>query len=534
MGTASGSNGKQRDWKRRESLGSALTQVALVALLLGGAVTFVVHRGQVRQETETRLKAAQSLAQRGNPADLAKALQELEGLFAVDADVYGAHVLAADIHAVLWLDHHQPSSEALAREHLARAESLESKDSERYGARVVRAWVTLSEGKASEAAETLKGLRERGASNSKLWLAQARADQALGNLQGARQAYARATDGAWKDPRFATAYGEALLEEGLFVQAGEALGRATAANPDHLQARLTGALAHLYLRQKLNEVERTLQDIQAREAELSPALKARALATRAELALSRGNPDAALRDADAALALHPGEPYALFGRAKALAAKKDPSARAAFEAAVAKRKTAPLFYIEGAKTLQQAADTSGALALLDAYEATFRGVQVSAAEGKTVSALERDDRYWLARGNVLEAANRPDEALAAYEHALAVKGPQQARAQYAKGALLLARKDYAGAKEVLAGVTPDNGTSSVPEAYTAMAELLFAQGDYATGCQHHYFALSRARGRGVPTEQLQAQAAEISKQLTDAGQAKMAQAWKAEAEALLK
>ncbi|MDC0714903.1 cellulose synthase [Stigmatella sp. ncwal1] len=534
MGTASGSNDGQRDWKRRESLGSALTQVALVALLLGGAVTFVVHRGQVRQETETHLKAAQSLAQRGNPADLSKALQELEALFAVDADVYGAHALAADIHAVLWLDHHQPASEAPAREHLARAEALESKDSERYGARVVRAWVTLSEGKTAEAAETLKVLRERGASNPKLWLAQARTDQALGNLQGARQAYARATEGAWKDPRFATAYGEALLQEGLFVQAGEALGRATAANPDHLQARLTGALAHLYVREKSAEVERTLQDIQAREAELSPSLKARALATRAELALSRNNPEAALRDADAALALYPGEPYALFGRAKALAEKKDPGARAAFESAVAKRKTAPLFAIEGAKALQQAGDTPGALALLDTYEATFRGVQVNAAEGKTVSALERDDRYWLARGNVLEAANRQDEALAAYEHALAVKGPQQARAQYAKGALLLARKDYTGAKEVLAGVTPDNGASSVPEAYTAMAELLFAQGDYATGCQHHYFALSRAQGRGVPTEELQAQAAAISKQLTDAGQAKMAQAWKAEAEALLK
>lgn len=534
MGMASGSSGGQRDWKQRESLGSALVQVALVAVLLGAAVTFVVHRGRVRRDTDVHLKAAQGLAQRGNPADLTKALQELDALFALDADVYGAHALAADLHAALWLEHHQPASEAPAREHLARAESLESKDAERYGARVVRAWVTLSEGKAPEAAGMLKALRERGASNPKLWLVQARTDQALGNLQAARQAYARATDGAWKDPRFATAYGEALLQEGLFAQAGEALGRATSANPDHLQARLTAGLATLALHGRPDEVERTLQDLQAREAELSPALKARALATRAELALARGNPDAALQAADAALAASPKEPYALFARAKALTAKKDPGARAAFEAAAAQHKTAPLFYFEGAKALQQLGDNAGALALIDGYEATFRNIQVSASEGKTVSALDRDDRYWLTRGNVLEAAGRQDEALTAYEQALAVKGPQQARAQYAKGALLLARKDYEGAKAVLTSVTPDNGTSSVPEAYTAMAELLFAQGDYATGCQHHFFALSRARGRGVPAEQLQAQVAQIGKQLTDAGQVKMAQAWKTEAEALLK
>ena len=65
---------------------------------------------------------------------------------------------------------------------------------------------------------------------------------------------------------------------------------------------------------------------------------------------------------------------------------------------MAKRRTAPLLYLDGARALQQAGDGAGALALLDAYEAVFRDVQVPAAEGKTVGALERDDRYWLARG----------------------------------------------------------------------------------------------------------------------------------------
>ncbi len=535
MGIAGGGSVGQRDGRRRESLTSALVQVALVAVLLGAAVTYVVHRGRVRQETDTRLKAAQALAQRGNPADLEQALKELEALFTVDADVYSAHTLAADLHASLWLEHRREGAEAKAREHLAQAEALESKDVERYGARVVRAWVLLAEGKAAEADQALKALRDRGANNPKLWLAHARTQQALGHLQGARQAYARAMEAAWKDPRFSTAYGEALLEEGLYAQAGETLGRATSSNPDHMQARVTAALATLYHRQRPEEsAVKAVQEVLAREAELSPALKARALAARGELALVSGKADEALKDADAALALYPEELYALFGRARALAAKKDSGARAAFEAAAAKRRTAPILYMEGAKALQQAGDTAGALALLDSYEGVFRDVQVSAGEDKQVSALERDDRYWLARGGVLEAAGRQDDALAAYDRAIGVSGAAQSRARYAKGALLLARKDYPGAREVLATVTPDSGAGPVPEAYTAMGDALFALGDYEAACQNHFFAISRDRVRGVQLELLQARAAEIGKRLTSAGQANMAKAWKAEAEALLK
>ncbi|HEX8700577.1 MAG TPA: cellulose synthase, partial [Myxococcaceae bacterium] len=225
---------------------------------------------------------------------------------------------------------------------------------------------------------------------------------------------------------------------------------------------------------------------------------------------------------------------ALFGRARALAAKKDPGARAAFESAAAKRRTAPFLYLEGAKALQQAGDGAGALALLDAYETVFREVKVSAGEDKMVSALERDDRYWLARGGVLEMAGQQDDALAAYDRAIGVNGAAQARARYAKGALLLARKDYPGAREVLAAVTPDSGAGPVPEAYTAMGEALFALGDYEAACQNHFFAISRDRVRGVQIELLQARVAEIGKRLTTAGQANMAKAWKTEADALLK
>ncbi|MFP2934247.1 cellulose synthase, partial [Pyxidicoccus sp. 3LG] len=108
-----------------------------------------------------------------------------------------------------------------------------------------------------------------------------------------------------------------------------------------------------------------------------------------------------------------------------------------------------------------------------------------------------------------------------------------ARAQYAKGALLLARKDYANARQLLTTVAPDSGAGTLAEAYTAMGDLLFAQSEYAAGCQHYYFGLARARAQGTPREELATRIDGIKKNLESAGQAAMAKAWQTETGALL-
>ncbi|MGZ3460300.1 MAG: tetratricopeptide repeat protein, partial [Archangium sp.] len=462
---------------------------------------------------------------------LHQALAELDTLFRLDEDARDAQALAADVDMRLWLEHRQPEAETGAREHLARAEALDSRSGERFGA---RAMLLLAEGKAAEAETYLEGLRTQGAKSPKLSLAEAQVLRARGRLSDARQAFANASEAAWREPRYAVAHGEELLDEGLYPQAAEALKKALAANPDHLRARLSLALARLYQGTGREEATRAVSDVLAREAELTPALKARARAVRAALALAEGNADEALKDAGEALAASPDEHHALFIRARALALKKDPGARAAFQQAVAKRRTAPLLYLDGAKALQQAGDGEGALALLDAYEAVFRDVQVPAPEGKTVGALERDDRYWLARGDVLEALARSDEAMAAYEHALAVKGVNMARAQYAKAALLLARKDYDAARPLLVEVAPENGRGSMPEAYQALGDLLFAKGEFANGCQAYFLGLSRARLQGAPLETVRAGASDVARHLEAAGQPTMAKAWKNETDTLLK
>jgi hypothetical protein len=82
-------------------------------------------------------------------------------------------------------------------------------------------------------------------------------------------------------------------------------------------------------------------------------------------------------------------------------------------------------------------------------------------------------------------------------------------------------------------VAPDNGKGTLPEAYQAMGDLLFAKGEYAAGCQHYFFGLSRARHQGASREELKAQASDVEKRLAAAGQPTMARAWKSEADALL-
>ncbi|XXF75961.1 cellulose synthase [Myxococcaceae bacterium GXIMD 01537] len=524
MGTAGdgrkGPPGKQR----RESLGSALAQVGAVALVLAALVYVYVQRGRVKQETDTRLRAARALAQRGNPEDLQAALAQLQALFALDAQVYDAQVLAADLETSLWMEHRMADAEARARAHLSLAEGLESRVSERYGVRLLRAQLLLHEGKAGEAAVALEDLQKQGASSPRLWLTLARAYQARGRLLEARQSFARASEGAWRDPRYATAYGEALLDEGLYAQAGEALRKATTANPGHVEARLAAALARTYQREKEDEARKTATELTARQEQLTPLLRARLMALRAELALSSGDLEQALQEADAALGVAPDEHHALLARARTLAARRDAGARAAFEQAVERRPTAPLLYLDGARALQQAGDGAGALALLDRYETAFRDVHVPAGEGKTVGALERDDRYWLARGGVLETLERPDDALSAYDKALSTRGLHRARAQYAKGALLLARKDVAGARPLLEPLAPEDGTGAMPEAYEAMGDVLLAGGDSAGATRHYLRCLLRAKAQGLPADRLAARAEALGHKVTTAAPA-LTQDW---------
>ena len=520
----------KRDWKKRESFSSALVQVVVVAAILAGAVYFIYQRGTRRREVADRLKAARVASLRDNPADLEKALAELDALQQSEPGSADASAVRADLELERWLVHKIPSAEQRAREALASAEAGNSNTEERYGA---HAMLLLAEGKAAEASTFVEAQRQRGANKPRLWLAQGRAEQALGNLALARQAFAKAMDDGWRDPRFSTAYAEALIDEGQFALALDALGKALSANPDHLRARLDSALVQVYRKDQVKQATDTLKEVQGRTPELTAGLKARALAVQAEIANFEGKSEEAIKSADLAIAQSGDEYYALLARARALATKHDASAAAAFKAAVAKRPTAPLAYFDGAASLQAAGQGAAAVELLAAYEATFQNIKVLATDGKQIAALDRDDRYWLAKGDLLKVAGKPDEALASYDRAIKAESVNLVKAHYAKASVFLARKDFDRAEAELKPITPPDGSGGLGEAYGAMGDLLFAKKAFAEGCQNFAYALARWRAQQVPREKLNAALDDVSKKLLASGQAPLAKQWATEAKTVI-
>ncbi len=517
------------DWRKKESFGSAILQIAVVAALLGGAVYFFYQRGTVKKEVGEKMTAARLVAIRNNPADLQAALKQADEILGIDSSSADGLALSAALHTELWTVYKVPGEDAKARDFLAKAEKAD--DRNREDRHASKALLLIADGKSAEAETYIEELRKRGGASPRLFFAHALALQAQGNLKLARALFISAADKAWKDPAYTTGFGEANLAEGLFPQAADAFNKALGANPEHLRARLGAALTKVFRRVSMKDAEDLVKELGA--VDLTPSLKARRATVAAELANVVGNYDEAIKAADEGLAADPNDAWAQFAKARALGFKKDPGAAAAFDAVLAKNKVAPLFYFEGASLLQKAGSLDAAIALLDKYEAEFKNVKFTDSTGKEESYLARDDRYWLARGDVLLAAKKEDDAMAAYDKAIAAKSINQVRANYAKAAMLVARKDYEKATELLADITPPDGTGSLPEAYVAMGEIQFAKADYAPGCQSFAFALTGMKMRQAPREQMNTLLEDVSKKLIAAKQKEIAKAWKEEATKLI-
>ena len=521
-------NNAQRDWKKRESFASAMVQILVVAVLLAGAVYFFYSRATTKKEIADRMKEAKELAQRDNPRDLDKAFEELEAIFELDPDAREALALAADIETQRWLVHRLEGAESRARDYIKRAEAQESRTEDRFAAQIL---ILVAEGKTDEAEQLSEDLRKRGASSPKLWNALGEALQAKGNLPLARTSYAKAVEMAWRSPRLFSSYGEAMMDQADYRAAIDALQKAVTVNPDHTRAQLGLALARIYKEDRVKDASDTITQALANDS-LTPGMKARALAASAELANFEKRYDDAVAAADQALQINPNERFALFARARALAMKKDPAAADAFKSAIERNKTSPVLYFTGAKLLQEAGSFDAALALLDGYEAFFSKVQLPDGD-KVRSALERDDRYWIVRGDLFRSAGKLDEALVAYDKAVAVDGVNRRQAHYARGALFLDKKDYDKAMADLDKVTPEDGTGTLPEAYEAKGRLLFAKEDYATGAQQFAFALTGMKRQQAPREQLNALLEDVTKLLVTNKQREMAKIWEQEAKPLI-
>jgi len=304
-----------------------------------------------------------------------------------------------------------------------------------------------------------------------------------------------------------------------------------------VRARLGLALARLLKGEKLAQVEAELTELLARERELSSVERARAEAINAGLLEAQGHYDEALTQAQSALLIEPKEVWAMLFRARALAATGDARAGPAFSALIDAAPAAPQFYFEGAARLQRARQSDAAAALLDRYESFFASVKGPGVDGgradggRELSPLERDDRYWLARGDLLKSAGHLDEAGSAYERAIDAGASHLARAVYAKASLLVARGEPAQAQAFLANITPPDGTGP-PEAYLAMGELLFQGKEWGAGAQSFAFGLTALRAAHAPSTRLTEVLLDVERRLKAGGQRELAKLWMDEARPL--
>lgn len=516
-----------RDWKRRESLGSALAQLALAAVLLSAGVYGVYRHGHTREEVSQALREARGLALRGNPADLRAALRAVDRALALDPDGAEANALAAAWWTDLWLDHQEPGAEAKAKASLEKARAAGARSDERFGA---EAQHRLAARDFDGVVAFVEGLRRQGGSGPRLRLAEGLARRARGDLAQGRAALVVAMDEGYRDGAYACALGEALLEEGV-PGAVDAFTRATTEHPGLVRAQLGLALARLLQGERLDEVERRLQEVLRDERDLSRPQKARALAVEAGLLEAQGRYAEAVRQARSAVSLEPREPWARLFLARALAATADPGASAAFTELVDLAPASPAFAFEGVARLQRAGEAAAAMALLERYEAFFAAVKVEGPGGAQVPYLERDDRPWLARGDLARSAGRTDEALAAYERAIAAKAGQLPRAVHAKASLLLALGRVAEAGRLLADITPPDGTG-LPEAYLSMGEVRFALKEWGAGCQSFALGLARLRDTHAPSSRLTEVLLGVEKRLVAANQRELAKLWMTEAKPL--
>ncbi len=522
-------NTENTGWKKRESFGSALIQIVVVAGILSGAVYFIYKRGTDKKEIAELMKDARATALKGNLVDTKKAISIAEEALARDPGSPDPNAFVAAMYTDLWLYHREPGAEAKAKDYFEKAKKADSQSEDRFG---VEALHLVAAGNPRGAEEFVEELRKKGGSGARIFYAQAMAMKAQGNLKLSGTSFRAAMDKAWKDLNYASAYGEALLDEGA-PGAADAFSKASGQNPEHIRARLGLALARLQRRDRLGDAESIAKDVLSREGEISAPQKARALAITAGLLNVQQQYDAAITTAEQALAANPDDAWALFAKANALALKKDPGAAAAYDAVVARSPAAPLYYFEGAMNLHRAGMGEAATALLAKYEAVFKNVKNVTIEGKEEIYLDRDDRYWLARGEILKAAGNQAEAMTAFDKAIAAQSLNLTRAYYAKSALLLEQKEYDKAAELLTDITPPDGTGQLPEAYMAMGDILFHKKEWGPGCQNFAFALTRMRAKQEPREKLNALLTDVEKKLKDAKQKDVAKLWMEEAKPLI-
>jgi len=393
----------------------------------------------------------------------------------------------------------------------ARAEARDIALPERFEA---HALALLQEGNGAEAESYVRALLARYPHSTgapRLNDVLGHALRAQGRVREAREAFRKASGGA-REARFTVDLAEALIDEGSFTEAIAAFDRALQVSPSHPRAQIGKARALVALAREGRgdpSAARALLEpvVQAPDAEMTPWLRARALAVRADARLVQGDATGASQDAQAALAINPKLSLALKVRALAVLARPDhPAAEEDLRAAIAADRFDASTYVDGSDALVAAGDLAAAARILDA----------------AAVAVPKSGRLSLASARVEERKGDLAAAQAALDQALKLD-PSNAAAYLLQGRIAEKKRDFKAAAQSYARASQLR--DDLPEPYARMGSLYLATRQVTEAIRVFNEALARYRATHAPRGVMEAFYQDVHSSLGKAGERKLAAEW---------
>ena len=498
-----------------------MLKCATAVALAAGAYLAYAHRVTVRDQVEeivagprapdgTRSGGARDEMAKDTPQSLFAAEKLFDRVLEVHAKNAYALAALADIETQL-AGAGMESRASRAAELRARAEARDIALPERFEA---HALALLQEGKSSEAEAYVRGLLARyphSTATPRLNDALGHALRAQGKLREARDSFRKAATGA-REARYTVDLAEALVEEGSFSEAISSFDRALQMSPSHPRAQIGKARALVSLAREGRgdpAAAKALLDpvVAAPDAEMTPSLRARALAVRADARLVQGDAAGAAQDAQASLAAGPRLATALKVRALASLANRD-AARTEddLRAAIAADRFDASVYADGADALVAAGDGAAAARILDAAD----------------SALPKSPRLALARARVEERKGDLSAAQSALDQALKLD-PASAAAYVVQGRIAEKKRDFKAAAQSYARATQLR--DDLPEPYARMGSLYLATKQVTEAVRVFNEALTRYRATHAPPGVVEAFYQDVHSSLGKAGERKLAAQW---------
>ncbi|RMG21685.1 MAG: tetratricopeptide repeat protein [Deltaproteobacteria bacterium] len=502
----------QRTEMARESFGKAFVQVLLATAILGGGLYLYWNHVQTQEEVRAIAKKAKERALRDNYQDLVEARKLFDQ--ALELDSNHEYVVAASglLEARLALDHGLPEHKSKAEAFISQAEGMDSEKAETFGGRGL---LLVLDGKAEQAEKRMDELIKKGGRAAPIFDALGYAQMQLGKLKEARTAFRNAAESEWKNPRYNASVANLYFLDEDFRNADSYVKKALDTNPEHLYTKVLRARVNIARGEGTREAKEAIDDVLGRPPEeLSPRIKALALVARAELLSFERKFKQALAAAEESLGSFE-TPDAHIAKGLVLAAMKKPSATEEIKKGLELFPYQPRAYHQGARALLAAGRAEDALALMDAWG----------------EKLEKDDRFYIAFGNLLLSKGDKEKAKQNYEKALEIdKG--NAEAYYRLGALMREAKDYDKAIDYFNKAVAVR--EHYPEVYEAMGWIYMDQGHYNDALPLFAQALTYYKAQNADRKMMRKLIDDVADALKKSKKKSWVKPWRKEAKDLIR